>query len=132
MELGDATSQVNELNDTGSTLDEAQEATENLIDKSKPADQTNGHDGSPASKVSEKMEDTKAENSLKETPNGDRPSQRVQQGRNYNDRPRKQHGNQADRPYKRNNKSDLTSQPESSDPVAIRKQVSAFWSLKNL
>lgn len=49
--------------------------------------------------------------------NAELPSKRVQEGQKWNNRDR-------DRPdHKKNIKSDLTSQEESSDPVAIRKQV---------
>ena len=54
----------------------------------------------------------------------DSPSERVQEGQRWNNRYRKQYGNQEDRPCKKhNNKADLVSQQESSDPFAIRKQV---------
>lgn len=45
------------------------------------------------------------------------PSKRVQEGQRWNDRNRER------KDYKKNIKSDFTSQKESSDPVAIRKQV---------
>lgn len=56
------------------------------------------------------------------------PSKRVQEARNYNNRDRNRDRDQGrdGRPrksFKENYKSDLTSQKESSDPVAIRKQV---------
>ena len=70
------------------------------------------------------QQDKKREEPKIESPREDRPSKRVREGQRWNDRPRKQYGNQKDRPHKgHNNKSDLTSQQESSDPVAIRKQV---------
>ena len=48
------------------------------------------------------------------------PSKRVQEGQRWNDRNRER------KDYKKNIKSDLTSQEESSDPVAIRKQVNSL------
>ncbi|KAL8631380.1 hypothetical protein Q9189_002890 [Teloschistes chrysophthalmus] len=53
------------------------------------------------------------------------PSKRVQEAQRYNNRNRDHH-NHDSKPrvnYRENYKSDLTSQEESSDPVAIRKQV---------
>lgn len=56
------------------------------------------------------------------------PSERVKEGQRWNNRDR--HGQpgrpgakDSKKPWKENYKSDLTSQEESSDPVAIRKQV---------
>ncbi|MCJ1468597.1 hypothetical protein MMC07_007226 [Pseudocyphellaria aurata] len=53
-------------------------------------------------------------------------SKRVQEGQKWNDRNREWID------YKKNIKSDLTSQEESSDPVAIRKQVEFYFSDSNL
>ena len=55
------------------------------------------------------------------------PSERVKEGQNWNNRDRNRDHNSKPKKnfqdYKKNYKSDLTSQQESSDPVAIRKQV---------
>ena len=51
-----------------------------------------------------------------------KPSKRVQEGQKWNDRDREKQD------YSKNIKSDLTSQEESSDPVAIRKQVGLLLS----
>ncbi len=52
------------------------------------------------------------------------PSQRVQEGRSWNDR------NREKLDYSKNIKSDLTSQEQSDDPDAIRKQVNSYsWVL---
>ena len=48
------------------------------------------------------------------------PSKNVQEGQRWNNRDREKHD------YRKNIKSDLTSQAESDDPVEIRKQVSHF------
>lgn len=63
-------------------------------------------------------------------------SERVQEGQKWNnrDRSRKEDG-QTQKPYedyKKNIKSDMTSQEESSDPVKIRKQVSLCIALSTL
>ncbi|KAL9576847.1 MAG: hypothetical protein Q9212_006770 [Teloschistes hypoglaucus] len=62
------------------------------------------------------------------------PSKRVQEAQRYNKRSRDHH-NHDSKPrvdYSENYKSDLTSQEESSDPVAIRKQVEFYFSDSNL
>lgn len=113
------------------SLDQSQDAIEKLIEESKPESQTNGTEvalngKSPVSPA--EQEDKKRKEPEKESPRQDGPSKRVREGQKWNDRPRKQYGNQNDRPNKRhNNKSDLVSQQESSDPVAIRKQVCTSW-----
>ncbi|KAI4133589.1 MAG: hypothetical protein LQ338_000101 [Usnochroma carphineum] len=65
------------------------------------------------------------------------PSERVKEGQRWNNRDR--HGQpgrpgakDSKKPWKENYKSDLTSQEESSDPVAIRKQVEFYFSDSNL
>ncbi|KAL6719876.1 hypothetical protein ACLMJK_001797 [Lecanora helva] len=68
-------------------------------------------------------------------PTGDgRPSKRVREGQRWNDRndrpPRYNKYDRSDK--KRNIKSDFTSQKESSDPIAIRKQVEFYFSDSNL
>ncbi|KAL8682442.1 MAG: hypothetical protein Q9186_001485 [Xanthomendoza sp. 1 TL-2023] len=55
------------------------------------------------------------------------PSQRVQEGQRWNNRDSKPRVD-----HKKNYKSDLTSQAESSDPVEIRKQVEFYFSDSNL
>lgn len=52
-------------------------------------------------------------------------SERVEEGRRWNerDRNRPRRDNYPNKKFKSNNRSDLTSQEESSDPAAIRKQV---------
>lgn len=67
--------------------------------------------------------ENKNKSAEKEPTTEDKPSQRVQEGQRWNDRPRRFNNTNDRTIYKRNNKSDLTSQAESSDPVAIRKQV---------
>lgn len=118
------------------SLDQSQDAIEELIEESKPDSQSNGTEAalnekslvSPA-----EQEDKKRKEPERESPRQDGPSKKVRQGQQWNDRSRKQHGNHNDRPHKRhNNKSDLVSQQESSDPVAIRKQVEFYFSDSNL
>ena len=113
------------------SLEESPAKAEGLTKESKSEhDHTNRTEAAPTEKSSdisknqEEQEGDKQKQPEKETPAQDGPSKRVREGQRWNDRPRKQYGNQDDRPSKRhNNKSDLVSQQESSDPVAIRKQV---------
>ena len=79
-------------------------------------------DDSLPTKTGEKRESTE-----KEPSNDDGISKRVREGRKWNERSRnhfikKPHGPD----YRKNVKSDFTSQEESSDPFAIRKQVKIF------
>ena len=128
METEEVTKPSNEDQSEVPSLDQSKNAIENLIEESKAENQTNGaetasHGKNPKNPV--EQEDEKRKESGKESPRrDDGPSKRVREAQKWNDRPRKHYGNQNDRPYKRhNNKANLVSQEESSDPVAIRKQV---------
>ena len=128
METEEVTKPSNEDQSEVPSLDQSKNAIENLIEESKAENQTNGTETtsngkSPKNPV--EQEDTKRKEFEKESPRrDDGPSKRVREAQKWHDRPRKHYGNQNDRPYKRhNNKADLVSQEESSDPVAIRKQV---------
>lgn len=109
------------------SLGQSQDTIERVIEESKSESQTNGTEAASAGKSAKspvEQEDKTRKEPEKESPSQDGPSKRVREGQKWNDRPRKQYGNPNDRPHKRhNNKSDLVSQQESSDPVAIRKQV---------
>ena len=112
------------------SLEESRDKVEGLTKESQSEHQTNSteaasNEKSPkTSKSPEEQEGEKQKEPEKETPAQGGPSKRVREGQKWNDRPRKHYGNQDDRPSKRhNNKSNLVSQQESSDPVAIRKQV---------
>ncbi|KAL8700264.1 MAG: hypothetical protein Q9201_005535 [Fulgogasparrea decipioides] len=59
------------------------------------------------------------------------PSDRVREGQRWNNRDRDRHSKPR-KDFRENYKSDLTSQKESSDPVAIRKQVEFYFSDSNL
>lgn len=82
----------------------------------------------PAATTQNKLEEKSSELKAPST-NGDAesetPSKRVQEARSYNSRynDRGRGGRGGSQKYRRNIKSDLTSQEESSDPVEIRKQV---------
>ena len=128
METEEATKPSNEDQSEVPSLDQSKNAIKNVIEESKAENQTNGTETAsngenPKSPV--EQEDEKRKEPEKESPRRDGgPSKRVREGQKWNDRPRKHYGNQNDRPHKRhNNKADLVSQEESSDPVAIRKQV---------
>ena len=127
MEVEEATKPANEAQVETPSLGQSQDAIERLIEESKPESQTNGAEATSNGKSPERtveQEDKKRKEPEREGSRPDGPSKRIREGQKWNDRPRKQYGNPNDRPHKRhNNKSDLVSQPESSDPVAIRKQV---------
>ncbi|KAL8937169.1 MAG: hypothetical protein Q9211_003817 [Gyalolechia sp. 1 TL-2023] len=83
--------------------------------------ETNGHE------TAEKDEDVDAEKK--------EPSERVKEGQKWNNRDRNGKARKDFEDYKKNYISDLTSQKESSDPVAIRKQsnkIEFYFSDSNL
>ena len=127
MEVEAATKLVGEEQAGTSLLDQSQIAIDNLIEESKPENQTNGAraaSNEESLKGLAEQDDKKCKEPEGKSPRPDGLSKKVRDGQKWNDRPRRQYGNQHDRPHKRsNNKSDLVSQKESSDPVAIRKQV---------
>ena len=103
-------------------VDRTAEAVGDLIsehERKSPANNTT--DGADANVSPEEKTEDRPKRGDKESLENDSPSKRVREGQKWNDRSRRYNKN--DRPVKRNNKSDLTSQQESSDPVAIRKQV---------
>ena len=130
MEVEEATKPANGEQTGVPSLDQSQVTVEGSNDKFQLENQANSTEAaskgkSPKTQV--KQEGEKRKDPKEEGPAQDGPSKRVREGQKWNDRPRKQYGNQDDRPRKRyNNKSDLVSQQESSDPVAIRKQVFHF------
>ena len=108
------------------SLSETSKAVEELVDDAKLA-QTNGTKHSEDEKQPEDVKDD-SKSSKEGEPRRDQPSKRVQEAQRYNNRPRGDRNN--NRPHikkfdKKNIKSDLESLQESSDPVAIRKQVGA-------
>ena len=112
------------------SLEESRDKVEGLTNESQSENQTTSPEAASDGKslkipkIEEKQEDEKHKQPEKETPTQGGSSKRIREGQKWNDRPHKHYGNQDDRPSKRhNNKSDLVSQKESSDPVAIRKQV---------
>lgn len=127
MEAEEATKPVSGATEETPSLSETTKAVEELIDEARPAQQTNGTKLSEDDQKPEDGDDNrKASND--EEPRQDQPSKRVQEGQRYNNRPRGGRDNNRPHPKrfdKKNIKSDLTSLQESSDPVAIRKQVGA-------
>ena len=130
METEEATKAANGDQAGVPTLDQSHDAVERLVEESEPESQTNSTEAALNGENPDgplDQEDKKPKALEKESPRQDGPSKKVREGQKWNDRPRKQYGNQNDRPHTRhNNKSDLISQQESSDPVAIRKQVCTF------
>ena len=96
-----------------------QEAVENLntdgAEESLDTESANDETKSPNQADQAKVRTENGASKQTETP-----SKRVQEGQKWNDRNRER------KDYKKNIKSDLTSQEESSDPVAIRKQVNSL------
>lgn len=101
----------------------------------KAADQINGSiesveadkkDAEPSPTNGEKEEEKKVHISAHQRERDERPSSRVKQGQRWNDRDRNKHNSDYKKEWKKNNKSELISQKESNDPIAIRKQVSSI------
>ena len=125
MEAEEAAMPVSGATEQTPSLSETSKAVEELMDEARPVEQTNGTKHLNDDKKPENGDDNRR-TSTDEQPRQDQPSKRVQEGQRYNNRPR------GDRKYNKpsfrrfdpkNIKSDLTSLQESSDPVAIRKQV---------
>ncbi len=128
MEVEEATRSPNGDQAGVSSIGQSQDAIETLTEGSRPDSQTNGTEaalnGKSPKSPGEQEQHKKGKEPEKESPRLDGNSKRVREGQKWNDRPHKKYGNQYERPHKKhNNKSDLVSQQESSDPVAIRKQV---------
>ena len=127
METEEATKPVSADNEKVTSSTDTKDAIEKLIEESKPAKQTNGTKETTNEEVSKKEDTEDKSKEFKDEKSGqDQPSKRVQEGQKWNERPRntdRPYNKYGNKPFKRNNKSDLTSQEESSDPVAIRKQV---------
>ena len=98
------------------------------------------HTNGTSEKISTEAENTSEKNGKTleaQAPTENAPSNRVEEGRKWNNRDQNKKSNFRPREYKdyrQNIKSDLTSQKESDDPVAIRKQViaSSTFSKKRL
>lgn len=95
---------------------ESNDTSEDAKQQLKPAEQE------PANK---NQDDTKTESATAKETETKTPSEKVQQAIKYNNRDRNRNNDRPyqKRDYRKNVKSDLTSQAESSDPVQIRKQV---------
>ena len=125
--MEEATKPVSGATEEIPSLSESSKAVAELVAGAKAAQNPNGTKHSEDDKKPEDRDgNRKAPND--EKPRKDQPSKRVQEGQRYNNRPRGDRNNS--RPHtrkfdKKNIKSDLESLQESSDPVAIRKQVGA-------
>ncbi len=127
MEAEEASKPVSGPTEETPSLSETAKAVEELIDDAKPTVQINGTKHPEDDKKSENGDESRKASNDEER-RQDQPSKRVQEGQRYNNRPRGDRNNNRPHPRKfdkKNIKSDLTSLQESSDPVAIRKQVSA-------
>lgn len=118
------------------SIGQSTDTKEGLTEESKSEIQTNNTEAASNGKSPKspaEQEDGKRKENEKKSPTHGRPSEKVREGQRWNDRPRKQYGDHNDRfPKRHNNRSNLTSQKESSDPVAIRKQVEFYFSDSNL
>ena len=81
--------------------------------------------------ISDKQQNRKSTEKKTNSPTQNEPSKRVREGQEWNNRSRydkygHNKSNYQKRDYNKNNRSNLASQQESSDPVAIRKQVRTF------
>ena len=127
MEAEEAAKSVSEATAQVPSLSETSKAGEELIEAARPVDETNGTKLADDNKKPENGDDSrKAFND--EQPRQAQPSKRVQEGQRYNNRIRneKNYNRTDQRKFdQRNIKSDPSSLQESSDPVAIRKQVGA-------
>ena len=103
--------------------DHIDNATEDLISNAKSEIQSNGKADVANAETSKEPEEEPGKAPSKESKTDHKPSERVREGRKWNDRPRRYNDKDDRTKYKRNNKSNLVSQEESSDPIAIRKQV---------
>ena len=125
--MEEATKPVSGATEETPSLGETSKAVEELIGDAKDAHQANGTKHSKDDKKPEDGDDNRK--AFKdEEPRKDQPSKRVQEGQRYNNRFRGDRNNSRPHPRKfdkKNIKSDLESLQESSDPVAIRKQVGA-------
>ena len=129
MEPEEAAKPVSEATEQAPSLSETSKAVEELIDEARPIEQTNGTKLADDNKKAENGDENRKV-SNDERPRQAQPSKRVQEGQRYNNRIRGEKN--YDRPHQRkfdqrNIKSDPTSLQESSDPVAIRKQVGAHF-----
>lgn len=141
MEVKDAVKPESESKAEAPSLEATQDAIGKLIEESRPEEQTNGTKAAQDDSVTKAKEVQKSDDPDAEKPMNEEPSERVKEGQRYNNRHRGGQGHRGDRggrgcrgrgndrgfqdrSSRRDNiKSDLISQQESSDPVAIRKQV---------
>ena len=127
METEEATKPASADNEKVASSTDTKDAIEELIEESKPAEQIHGTKETTNEEASKKEDTEDRSKEFKDEKSGqDQPSKRVQEGQKWNERPRntdRPYNKYGNKPFKRNYKSDLTSQEESSDPVAIRKQV---------
>ena len=128
MEAEEAAKPVSGTTEETPSLSETSKTVEELLEEARPVEQTNGTKPPEGDKNPENGDDNR-KISNDEQPQQNQPSKRVQEGQRYNNRPRGDRKHKTPYPRKfdqRNIKSDLTSLQESSDPVAIRKQVGAY------
>ena len=116
-------SQVDTAKGDESSIKPSEHAVEAPIDGDGEKSQSDSKSNKPAATKSN--EDLNEENKTngKSTSTTGKPSKRVEEAQAYNRRDRRYLPSNDRKPYRKNNKSELISQEESSDPAAIRKQV---------
>lgn len=135
MEIEKAVQNLNEDKKGAATVNQTHDVGNNLINEAKEQTETpNGTNNTTNGEKSVEKESKKSNSVKTDTADDGKTSERVHEGQRWNDRPRKFDNKNSRKPYRydkshdrvqyqKNIKSDLTSQQESSDPAAIRKQV---------
>ena len=133
MEVEKAVELANEDKAAVPSLEDARDVIGKLIEESRPKEDTDSPIESTGDKVADGKRTENDKEGESEQISKEEPSERVKEAQCYNNRDRgsrgRGRGRGNDRPYqdrynrKNNIKSELTSQQESSDPAAIRKQV---------
>jgi hypothetical protein len=135
METEKAVQHLNEDKNGAATVNLTHDVVNDLINEAKEQAETYTNGTNNTTNKGESVEkESKKSNSKIDTAGDGKTSERVREGQRWNDRPRKFDNKNSRKPYKyekshdrvqykKNIKSDLTSQQESSDPAAIRKQV---------
>ncbi|KAL8827996.1 MAG: hypothetical protein Q9170_006792 [Blastenia crenularia] len=89
-------------------------------------------ESAPSKQIAVETDGHAAPENAKDVDGKKEPSGRVKEAQKWNNRDRNNQHRKHPKDYRENYKSDLTSQKESSDPVAIRKQVEFYFSDSNL
>ena len=122
MEVAAATVETAQPESLVPSKEDVNDAVDTSTEQSKKKPQTNGDKATtePEDPIS-KTQELKDENTAVKV---EKPADRVREGQRYNNRPRFIERKQQEREvYRKNSKYDVGPQPETDDPIAIRKQV---------